>query len=184
MAPKRRAAPTTPAGPAAPTCRGDGVPQEISVFQTMRKDGKTPLKHPKATTTFRPHSMAPKTQGRNLEQLEGKRYERRPSKVAKKAGKRRITEVDWADEYVAPAPWAEANEPMPDEDDRDDCGWLAGPVKRPKIPFLGPTPGPTNKELSWEGSSWGDVMNELITPKFRQGQVHRVHVPTRRGVAR
>ena len=147
--------------------RRDGVPQQYMVRQTMRKDGKAPLKNAKVAEKWRPHCAQPTIGPRNLSVVEGKRHERRPSALAKKAKARRITDVEWADEYDPPeGGWSEDDEPMPDEDAKEDCGWRAGPIDRDLPIFNGPTPGPTNKELS-DSSSRRDIMAELITDEFK-----------------
>ena len=80
---------------------------EIKVTKRFRKDGVTPLKHPKESTVYRPNCAQPKVQGRHLEPLEGARHERRPSSVAKRSGKKRVTEIACADEYEQPTDWSE-----------------------------------------------------------------------------
>ena len=152
----------------APTHRRDGVPEGIITTQTMRKDGKGPLKNPKTTEIWRPHCAQPSVHGRHLDRVEGKRHLRRPSAVAIAGGKRRITELDghWPDEYEGQLE-SEDDEPMPDEDDKADTGWRAGPASRERLPFIGRAPGPTNPDLSWT-SSYTAVMNELITSEFKE----------------
>ena len=148
-----------------PQQRRDGVSERIIVTQTFTKDGKRKLKKPKDVETFRPHCAQPILHGRELELIEGKRCDRRPSQQARKQGKRRITECEWADGFRMDGGWSEDDEQMPDEYAEEDCGWRAGPVVRENPTFKGPTPGPTNTDLNWE-SSYTDVMDELITPEF------------------
>ena len=87
--------------------RRDGVVERKSFVQTMRKDGKAALKNPEQSETFRPHCAQPKVEDRHLEEIEGARHERRPSAIAKKGGKRQITEIEWADGYEQPDEWSE-----------------------------------------------------------------------------
>ena len=125
--------------------RRDGVPEKYTVKQTMRKDGKAPLKTAKMADKWRPHCAQPGLGPRELHPVDGPRHERRPSSMAKKAGKRRFTDVDgnWADEYEPPEDgWSEEDEPMPDEDAMEDCGWRAGPASRELPCFKGAEPGP------------------------------------------
>ena len=144
--------------------RRDGVVERILVKQTHTKDGKRPLKKEKVTETFRPHCAQPIIYPRNLEQIEGKRVDRRPSQKARKQGKKRITQCEWADDVGVDGGWSD-DEQMPDEYAEADCGWRAGPIERELPAFNGPTPGPTNEDLEWS-SSYTDVMDELITPEF------------------
>lgn len=157
----------------APICHGDGVPEAILTTQTMRKDNKGPLKNAKVSTLWRPHAQQPKKHGRHLDRIEGARYLRRPSAVANAAGKARITELgeqcpDPYDEEIV----SEEDEPMPDEFDEADTGWRAGAAPRERLPFLSPTPGPKNQDLSWS-SSYSAIMAELITPAFMAKWVER-----------
>ena len=145
--------------------RRDGVVERILVKQTHTKDGKRPLKKEKVTETFRPHCAQPIVYERHLEQIEGKRVDRRPSKVAWRQGKKRITKCQWADDVGLDGSWSEDDEQMPDEYAEADCGWRAGPIERENPAFKGPRPGPTNEDLEWS-SSYTDVMDELITPDF------------------
>ena len=151
----------------APSHHCDGVPECIITTQTMRKDNKGPLKHPKVSEVWRPHCAQPTVYGRHLERIEGARHLRRPSAVASAEGKRRITELGqhWPDEY-SDGIVSEDDELMPDEYSQADTGWRAGPASRGRLPFNGPTPGPRNPDLSW-GSSYSAIMEELITPEFK-----------------
>jgi hypothetical protein len=157
----------------APVHQRHGVPECIITTQTMRKDNKGPLKHPKVSEIWRPHTAQPTVYGRHLERIEGARHLRRPSAVANAEGKRRITELAeyWPDEYGDPIV-SEDDEPMPDEFDQGDTGWRAGPASRERLPFNGPTPGLTNPDLHW-GSSYTAIMDELITPEFKAKWVER-----------
>ena len=95
------------------------------------------LKKPKVTETFRPHCAQPKVYPRHLEQIDGKRVDRRPSKLAAKQGKKRITDCEWADEFVVDGGWSEDDEQMPDEYAEEDTGWRAGPNERDLPAFNG-----------------------------------------------
>ena len=98
--------------------RRDGVPEQYTVRQTHRKDGKGLLKVPKEIEKWRPHAAQPTTVEPTLERIDEARHARRPSAKAKKLGKRRATELGWADEHDMPSEWSEDDEPMPDEDAR------------------------------------------------------------------
>ena len=124
--------------------RRDGVAERYEFRQTMTKDGKRPLKHPKVIGKWRPHAAQPVLGPRNLEKIDGSRHARRPCALAKKAGKRRASELDWPDEFAIDGEWSEAEEMMPDEDEEGDTGWRAGPADREMPPFLGQPRGPTN----------------------------------------
>ena len=146
--------------------RRDGVAESHTVIQTHRKDGKGLLKVPNVTEKWRPHAAQPTRMKPEPETIDGPRHARRPSAKAKKVGKRRATDLGWADEYDLPEEWSEEDEPMPDEDAEEDCGWRAGPIERERKPFLGPKPGPTNEELTVD-SSRSDIMAELISDEFK-----------------
>ena len=157
MAPKR---------PRPATVRRDGVPEKFTVTQTHTKDGSRKLKNPKVVEKWRPHCAQPCIGPRNLDLIGGARHERRPSALAKKAGKRRASELDWPDEFGIDGGWSEDEEMMPDEDEREDVGWRAGPCERELLPFNGVKPGPTNPEINSE--SWcQDIMAELISNEFK-----------------
>ena len=49
---------------------------------------------------------------------------------------------------------------MPDEDERDDTGWLPGPKIRDLPEFKGKEPGPVNAELT-DDSPRRDIMRGL-----------------------
>lgn len=114
--------------------------------------------------TYNPNGSRPCVMGRNLCILEGARYARRPSKVARREGRFNATEVAWADRYDAPDAWEEA-EDLPEEKRKEDCGWIAGPADRELPPFLGPTPGPTDQSLNAE-SSVEDFLRTQLTDEF------------------
>ena len=99
-----------------------------------RLDGKGLLKVPNEVDKWRPHAAQPTTVKPTLERIDGARHARRPSAKAKKLGKRRATDLGWADDYNLPVEWSE-EEPMPDEDAENDCGWRAGPIARELLPF-------------------------------------------------
>ena len=48
----------------------------------------------------------PVTIDRDLTEIKGERWVRRPSALAKAEGKRKFTETEWADEYDQPEDWA------------------------------------------------------------------------------
>lgn len=109
----------------------------------------------------------PALMNRNMTLLEGARYARRPSAVAKKAEKRRSSDVLIADEYEGARSNWEAPDAMPDEWAAEDRGWVPGPIIRRHPPFKGPKPGPTNPALKHD-STEVQIMDELINEKFRQ----------------
>ena len=90
------------------------------------------------------------------------------------AGKRRLTEIEWADEYEQPSDWSENDELMPDEYEQCDTGWRAGPISRglPQVSFTGPTPGPTNSALNAQ-SGEEEIMGELLTPALKSSGEQR-----------
>lgn len=104
---------------------------------------------------------------RCMEVVEGKRHERRPSAIAKKANCRYSTEVMGTDVIHLPdGTWADV-ERMPNEADMADVGWCPGPIQRQLPAFSGPKPGPTNPNLAAD-SSEVDIMRELLTDKFKR----------------
>ena len=60
-------------------------------------------------TEYDPCCQQPIFQGRNLCEVKGQRYERRPSKIARRAGKRSVSEMleRTCDEIELPEDWAE-----------------------------------------------------------------------------
>ena len=64
--------------------------------------------------------------------------------MARRAGKRNVTEVQWADEFDEPDDGWSDEDMMPAEALPDDCCWAAGPIARELPPFRGPEPGPTD----------------------------------------
>ena len=53
-------------------------------------------------TMFDPKLAQPVVMDRDLTEIKGERYARRPSALAKAEGKRKFTETEWADEYDQP----------------------------------------------------------------------------------
>lgn len=103
---------------------------------------------------------------RNLTLIEGPRHARRPSAIAKRAEKRRSSDVLIADEFsCSHESWA-SPEAMPAEKSEEDGGWLPGPIVRPLPVFKGPKPGPTNPLLNAQ-STEVEIMNELLTTEFK-----------------
>ena len=97
---------------------------------------------------FTPNTMRPVYVDRSVREIPGERWARRPSQLAKLAGKRTAAEVLFADSYDgATDDWA-TTEPMPYETNIDDCNWEPGPIHRPNPVFKGPTPGPTDPSLA------------------------------------
>ena len=95
-------------------------------------------------TNPQPPNRQPKIYDRNVTILDGPRHSRRPSSVARKKGKRNITDVEWADTYDEPEDCWSDDDLLPAETTKDDCGWVAGPICRELPPFRGPPPGPTD----------------------------------------
>ena len=122
---KRKRAEETPggAGPSAGSGR-----KKVTVDSTTR-GGKR-----KCKTFFDPECQQPIFQGRNLTEVIGPRYERRPSQIARRAGVRSISEVAGraADDIELPDTWSESDDDMamPLEAAAEDCGWLAGAISR------------------------------------------------------
>jgi len=98
----------------------------------------------KAVVMYQPPNRQPKIMDRNATKVEGTRHSRRPSSVAKKEGKRNITQVKWADEYDQFDDGWSDEELMPAEACKEDCSWVAGPILRELPPFRGPEPGPAD----------------------------------------
>ena len=69
----------------------------------------------KAVWAYQPTAKQPSIMDRSLEEISGERHARRPSQLARKQGKRRITEVEGSFEHEQPDDWAEADV-MPVED--------------------------------------------------------------------
>ena len=142
MPPRKRPAAAAAAAAATAVVRARREPEAITE-QTVTKTGKVNVRE----LGWTPHCKRPVVMGRNLEAVSGARASRRPSKLARKEGKKSITEVAWADSYDPPSDW-EGDEDMPQERYESDCRWYAGPAARDLPPFLGPTPGPTDKSLT------------------------------------
>ena len=75
--------------------------------QVTTKGGKQVMK-----TLWLPNAKQPKIIDRNLSLLSGKRWERRPSSLAKLKGKEMITDSEWADPIDLPSGWSD-NDDMP-----------------------------------------------------------------------
>ena len=130
-------------------------------------DGNDTKGKPKYKLWWRSNEKQPNIMARNLEIIEGERYARRPSALAKKENKRRSSDVLKADEYQGNrGDWASV-ESMPHETQQEDTGWKAGPVVRELPKFNGPKPGPTNVNFD-KDTSEVDIMLELITPRFKK----------------
>ena len=56
---------------------------------------------------------------------------------------------------------------MPAESLKDDCGWVAGPIKRELFPFLGEPPGPKDTSLD-QNSTRVELMATQITAGFKE----------------
>ena len=78
--------PAASAAAEPPEQRRDGVAEAYETRQTMTKDGKRLLKHPKVVRKWRPHAAQPIIGPRHLEKIDGCRHARRPCALAKKAG--------------------------------------------------------------------------------------------------
>lgn len=118
---------------------------------------------------FLPNERMPSIIGRVLRSVEGHRYARRPSYIAKKQGFRDITKVAWADEYDQPSTWAES-EPMPEENAMADCRWQPGPAQRALPAFKGPKPGPKDPSLT-KDSPPAAFLDTQLTLDFKQKMV-------------
>lgn len=115
---------------------------------------------------YKPNVQQPCVMGRHLDELNGHRYARRPSYLARAAGVFNATQLKWADSYDPPDDWA-ADEEMPSEGKLEDCGWLPGPASRELPPFRGPTPGPTDSKLL--PSSCPELfLNTQLTDEFKK----------------
>ena len=122
----------------------------------------------KTVTAYQPPNHMPTIYDRNLTQIKGERHARRPSSLAKKAGKRLFTEVSPADAISDPEDgWSDQEQEWPLEDREEDCGWAAGPIKREQPAFKGRTPGPTDRTLD-EKSSPQELVATQIPLEFKQ----------------
>lgn len=124
-------------------------------------------------TMYDPKQHRPSLISRNLSEVKGARHDRRPSKVARKAGALNGTAVQWADTYDQPDTWEE-EEMMPYETRLADCGWRPGPATRNLPKFRGRTPGPTDSTLDTE-SSVRNFFNTQLTTEFKEKVVQYTH---------
>lgn len=85
--------------------------------------------------------------------------------MARKAGKRRSTDLLTSEPFVVSRDWATPDK-LPWEAHVEDIGWQAGPLERELPPFKGPAPGPTNPLLA-KDSSEEAFMDELLTTEFK-----------------
>ena len=90
MPPRKRAAP--PAVAALVPMRTE--PEPITETTTT-KGGKVKVN----VLGYKPHAKQPVVIGRNLERIDGARAAQRPCAIARRAKKKSITELEWADEY-------------------------------------------------------------------------------------
>ena len=143
----------------------DLTPSEVKVEKVSKVRGKTCVKY---VTMYQPPNLQPKLFDRSVEVMQGPRHSRRPSAVARKAGKRNVTEVSWADEYDQPEEGWSDEELMPAETTPEDYRWAAGPIDRelPLPPFRGPSPGPTDVALN-KNSTPLDIMQHLVPHEFK-----------------
>lgn len=110
----------------------------------------------------------PEYMERMLQDVDGPRYKRRPSYLARIQNKRRSSDVLHTDELSDEGEGAwNSHERMPEEPEPGDEGWQPGPIRRPLPRFNGPSPGPTNKELKAD-STEEQILKELITDEFKQ----------------
>ena len=158
MPPRKKAKPPGLA-PAAPVRR---EPEPI-IETTTTKGGK----RKDTVVGWQPHAQQPVIIGRNLERIEGARAAMRPCAVARRSGKKSITDVTWADEFDQPSDWEDAEEAMPVEKYESDVGWRAGPAKRELPPFKGHAPGPTDSTLTALSTPMEFVRTQL-TGEFMQ----------------
>lgn len=118
---------------------------------------------------FNPNQKCPYVISRVLRPVEGPRYARRPSYVAKKNNVLDAASIAWADEWDQPECWTEVVD-MPFENNIRDCGWVAGPATRPLPAFKGPKPGPTDRSLTHSCPPSAFVDTQL-TPEFKEKAV-------------
>lgn len=118
----------------------------------------------------------------NVTVVEGARYERRPSYIARKLGKRTITDVEeqWPDE-IGMDNWEEEEEVMPPERRVEDCGWQAGPILRDLPPFTGPTPGPADLSIDAKSTPRQIVLTQITNDwKLKCMKYAAAHAKARR----
>ena len=140
-------APAPPHDPPTPTA--PPAPKQVSIEHTTKAGKK------KQKTEYDPGLQQPIIYARDLTEVTGSRYERRPSKIAYRAKKRSITELfDRAPDAIGCDCWEEPDDDMsmPLEVAAEDCGWEAGPLERETPAFKGPTPGPTDPSITSESS--------------------------------
>lgn len=118
---------------------------------------------------FIPNEKKPCIIGRVLRNVEGHRYARRPSYIAKQKGVRDVTKLAWADEYDQPSSWDEA-ESMPQENAVTDCGWQPGPAQRALPAFKGPKPGPKDPSLAHD-SPPAAFLDTQLTLEFKEKMI-------------
>eukprot|EP00967_Tisochrysis_lutea_P091826 scaffold132158_cov27-Tisochrysis_lutea.AAC.1 len=123
----------------------DLSPSEVKVERGGKVRGQSVTK---TIVMYQPPNNQPKLFDRSVKVLDGPRHARRPSSVAKKKGKRNITEVEWADEFDEPEEGWSDEDLMPAETCKEDCYWAAGPIPRGLPPFRGPPPGPTDATMN------------------------------------
>ena len=176
MAPKKKPKPATAAA-AAPPRR---APEAITETSTSKK-GNVIVKE----IGWKPHAAAPVIMGRNLSLVDGARSSRRPSMIARKEGKKSITEVAWADAYEQPDDWEDADERMPSEKYESDCGWYAGPAQRSLPAFKGKEPGPADASLTHLSTTMellrtqltGEFMAKTVEYTIEHAKAYRVAHP-------
>lgn len=143
---------------------GRAISKSAAVHEsTFKASAQPPSKYSFVSMERQPIFMA-----RNMCIVEGKRFERRPSSIARKAGCRYSTQVLRADAFDVPGggDWI-GPEMMPNEADSTDLGWCPGPLERELPAFHGPSPGPTNPFLQADSTEI-EIMEELITPAFKK----------------
>lgn len=152
MPPRKRKSPAVAALPPEP---------EVIWVDGAQKNGKKMRKQ-----CYKPNVQQPCIMGRHLDELEGARYARRPSHLARKSGVFNATQLKWADTYDPPDDWA-GDEEMPLEAKLEDCGWQPGPAMRELPVFRGPQQGPTDSTLM--PSSCPELfLNTQLTKEFKK----------------
>ena len=111
-------------------------------------------------------TMKPKFIERNLAMVDGHRYERRPSAIARKEGERYAGDVHICDGFEGSTEDWGTSESMPDENREEDVGWNPGAIEKPLPTFNGPKPGPTDPSLG-PNTSEVDIMKGQLTPRFK-----------------
>ena len=154
--PKKRKASCGTSAAHAASPAGESVALVHKEWNETTKAGKSVARHSYCTPYPQPTFM-----NKNVTVVEGARYERRPSYIAKQSGKRTITEVTWPDPIVM-GEWEEEDEFMPPEKREEDTGWKPGPIERALPPFTGPTPGPSDPSINAD-STPREIMLHQIT---------------------